>query len=62
VARIGVLPDGRILAAEKKGNLFIVTEDGKKSGNIGGHRSLDSSHAISGPSLPRSVIRPPSTR
>jgi hypothetical protein len=59
-------------ATEKKGDLFIVKEDGKKSRNIGGMPDVGyggqgglgdvASLAISGPSLPRSVIRPPSTR
>jgi len=30
------LPDGRMLVTEKKGNLFIVTQNGEKSGNIDG--------------------------
>src|SRR3990170_322246 len=30
------LPDGRMLVTEKKGNLFLVTQDGKKSGSIRG--------------------------
>jgi glucose/arabinose dehydrogenase len=32
---LAFLPDGRMLVTEKKGNLFIVTQDGKKSGASG---------------------------
>jgi glucose/arabinose dehydrogenase len=33
---LAFLPDGRMLVTEKKGNLFIVTQDGQKSRGIGG--------------------------
>ncbi|HSF16990.1 MAG TPA: PQQ-dependent sugar dehydrogenase [Vicinamibacteria bacterium] len=33
---LAFLPDGRMLVTEKKGNLFIVTQDGQKSRRIGG--------------------------
>ena len=33
---LAFLPDGRMLVTEKKGNLFIVTQDGEKSRNIRG--------------------------
>jgi aldose sugar dehydrogenase len=33
---LAFLPDGRMLVTERKGNLFIVTQDGEKSRNIGG--------------------------
>ena len=33
---IAFLPDGRMLVTEKKGNLFIVTRDGQRSGPIDG--------------------------
>jgi glucose/arabinose dehydrogenase len=33
---LAFLPDGRMLVTEKKGNLMIVTQDGKKSGSIRG--------------------------
>ena len=32
---LAFLPDGRMLVTEKKGNLFIVTQDGEKSRAIG---------------------------
>lgn len=35
------LPDGRMLVTEKKGNLFIVTRDGQKSGPVGGVPAVD---------------------
>jgi aldose sugar dehydrogenase len=35
------LPDGRMLVTEMKGNLFIVTQDGEKSGPIGGVPDVD---------------------
>ena len=31
---LAFLPDGRMLVTEKKGNLFIVTQDGQKSRDI----------------------------
>jgi glucose/arabinose dehydrogenase len=33
---LAFLPDGRMLVTEKKGNLFIVTQEGEKSRRIGG--------------------------
>ena len=33
---LAFLPDGRMLVTEKKGNLFIVTQDGQKSRGIRG--------------------------
>ena len=33
---LAFLPDGRMLVTEKKGNLFIVTQDGEKSREIRG--------------------------
>lgn len=33
---LAFLPDGRMLVTEKKGNLFIVTQNGEKSRSIGG--------------------------
>ena len=35
------LPDGRMLVTEKKGNLFVVAQDGKKSRPIGGMPNVD---------------------
>jgi len=35
------LPDGRMLVTEKKGNLLIVTQDGKKSRPVGGMPDVD---------------------
>ncbi len=35
------LPDGRLLVTEKKGNLFIVTQEGQKSRAIGGMPDVD---------------------
>lgn len=35
------LPDGRMLVTEKKGNVFIVTQDGEKSRPIGGVPDVD---------------------
>ena len=33
---LAFLPDGRMLVTEKKGNLFIVTQNGEKSPDIDG--------------------------
>ncbi|MDZ7645564.1 MAG: PQQ-dependent sugar dehydrogenase [Woeseiaceae bacterium] len=33
---LAFLPDGRMLVTEKKGNLYIVTQDGEKSGSVDG--------------------------
>jgi glucose/arabinose dehydrogenase len=38
---LAFLPDGRLLVTEKKGNLFIVTQDGKKSRPIGNVPDVD---------------------
>jgi glucose/arabinose dehydrogenase len=38
---LAFLPDGRMLVTEKKGNLFIVTQDGEKSRAIGGLPDVD---------------------
>jgi glucose/arabinose dehydrogenase len=38
---LAFLPDGRMLVTEKKGNLFIVTQDGKKSRPVGGIPDVD---------------------
>ncbi len=38
---LAFLPDGRMLVTEKKGNLFIVTQDGDKSRPIGGLPDVD---------------------
>lgn len=35
------LPDGRMLVTEKKGNLFIVSQDGQKTRSIGGMPDVD---------------------
>jgi glucose/arabinose dehydrogenase len=38
---LAFLPDGRMLVTEKKGNLFLVTQDGKKSRSIRGMPDVD---------------------
>lgn len=38
---LAFLPDGRMLVTEKKGNLFIVTQDGQKSRPVGGMPDVD---------------------
>ena len=38
---LAFLPDGRMLVTEKKGRLFIVTQDGRKSRPIGGMPDVD---------------------
>ncbi len=38
---VSFLPDQRMLVTEKKGNLFIVTQDGVKTGPIGGIPDVD---------------------
>ena len=38
---LAFLPDGRMLVTEKKGNLFIVTQEGQKSRPIGGVPDVD---------------------
>ena len=38
---LAFLPDGRMLVTEKKGRLFIVTQDGRKSRPIGGVPDVD---------------------
>jgi aldose sugar dehydrogenase len=35
------LPDGRMLVTEKKGNLFVVTREGQKTGPVGGLPDVD---------------------
>ncbi|MDH3511807.1 MAG: PQQ-dependent sugar dehydrogenase [Gammaproteobacteria bacterium] len=38
---LAFLPDGRMLVTEKKGNLFIVTQDGRKSRSVRGMPDVD---------------------
>jgi glucose/arabinose dehydrogenase len=38
---LAILPDGRMLVTEKKGNLFIVTPQGKVSGKVAGVPDVD---------------------
>ena len=38
---LAFLPDGRLLVTEKKGTLFIVTQDGEKSRPVGGVPDVD---------------------
>ena len=38
---LAFLPDGRMLVTEKKGSLFVVTQDGKKSRPFGGTPDVD---------------------
>lgn len=38
---LAFLPDGRMLVTEKKGSLFIVTQDGQKSRPVGGMPNVD---------------------
>lgn len=38
---LAFLPDGRMLVTEKKGDLFIVTQDGQKSRPVGGMPDVD---------------------
>ena len=38
---LAFLPDGRMLVTEKKGNLFIVTQDGEKSRAVSGLPDVD---------------------
>ncbi|MDH3304547.1 MAG: PQQ-dependent sugar dehydrogenase [Gammaproteobacteria bacterium] len=38
---LAFLPDGRMLVTEKKGNLYIVTQDGEKSRPVGGMPDVD---------------------
>jgi glucose/arabinose dehydrogenase len=38
---LAFLPDGRMLVTEKKGNLFVVSQDGKKSRPVRGMPDVD---------------------